>query len=73
MMQQFPIYVDLHVVPPLIIRDAPAWRQKYACSARRRRLSMLSSIKIHNGGQNLPPIRASAGLVKWVGKLRRRR
>jgi len=24
MMQQFPIFVDLHVVPPLIIGDAPA-------------------------------------------------
>ena len=25
MMQQFPIFVDLHVVPPLIIGDAPAF------------------------------------------------
>ena len=25
MMQQFPIFVGLHVVPPLIIGDAPAF------------------------------------------------
>lgn len=28
MMQQFPIFVDLHVVPPLIIGDAPALAAK---------------------------------------------
>ena len=64
MMQQFPIFVDLHVVPPLIIGDAPALAAKVRLSARPR------GVIASENSQWRPEFATDMG-VCWLGEIDR--
>lgn len=67
MMQQFPIFVDLHVVPPLIIGDAPALAAKVRLL---RKAAPLVDVIASENSQWRSEFAADAG-VCWLGEIDR--
>ena len=67
MMQQFPIFVDLHVVPPLIIGDAPALAAKVRSLRKAaRRVDVVAS----ENSQWRSEFATDVG-VSWLGEIDR--